>query len=37
MIAVWDGIDFICPTDFWDAWGEGITHWMPLLDPPKEG
>lgn len=30
MIAVWNGIDFICPTDFWDAWGEEITHWMPL-------
>ena len=35
MIAVWDGIDFICPTDFWEAWGEEITHWMPLPDRPE--
>jgi hypothetical protein len=37
MIAVWDGIDFICPTDFWGAWGEEITHWMPLPEAPEEG
>ena len=37
MIAVWDGIDFICPTDFWEAWGEEITHWMPLPEAPEEG
>lgn len=37
MIAVWDGIDFICPTDFWEAWGEEITHWMPLPEVPEEG
>lgn len=36
MIAVWDGIDWICPCDFWEAWGEEITHWMPLPEPPKE-
>lgn len=36
MIAVWDGIDFICPTDFWEAWGEEITHWMPLPEVPEE-
>mgnify|MGYP002678946486 CR=1 FL=1 len=35
MIAVWDGIDFICPTDFWEAWGEEITHWMPLPGAPE--
>lgn len=35
MIAVWDGIDFICPTDFWEAWGEEITHWMPLPEAPE--
>ena len=35
MIAVWDGIDFICPTDFWEAWGEEITNWMPLPEAPK--
>lgn len=36
MIAVYDGIDFVCPMDFWEAWGEEITHWMPLPEPPKE-
>lgn len=36
MIAVWDGIDWICPCDFLGAWGEEITHWMPLPEPPKE-
>ena len=35
MMAVYDGIDFICPMDFWDAWGDKITHWMPLPQPPK--
>lgn len=37
MIAVWDGVDFLCAADYWEAWGESITHWMPLPDPPKEG
>ena len=36
MIAVWDGTDFLCPADYWEAWGEKITHWMPLPQPPKE-
>ena len=36
MIAVWDGIDFLCAADYWEAWGENITHWMPLPKPPKE-
>ena len=35
MIAVWDGIDFLCAADYWEAWGETITHWMPLPEPPK--
>lgn len=35
MIAVWDGIDFLCAADYWEAWGEKITHWMPLPEPPK--
>lgn len=35
MIAVWDGIDLICPIDFWEAWGEEITHWMPLPGAPE--
>ena len=37
MIAVWDGIDFLCAADYWEAWGENITHWMPLPEPPKVG
>lgn len=41
MTAVWDGIDFICPMDYWCAWGEEITHWTPVLlplpDAPKDG
>lgn len=35
MIAVWDGIDFLCAADYWEAYGEDITHWMPLPEPPK--
>lgn len=35
MIAVWDGIDFLCAADYWEAWGEEITHWTPLPQPPK--
>lgn len=35
MIAVWDGIDWLAPFDYWEAWGEEITHWMPLPEPPK--
>lgn len=36
MIAVWDGIDWIAPFGFWEAWGEEITHWMPLPRGPEE-
>lgn len=36
MVAVWDGVDFLCAADYWEAWGENITHWMPLPMPPKE-
>ena len=36
MIAVWDGIDFLWAADYWEAWGENITHWMPLPEPPKD-
>lgn len=36
MIAVWDGIDLICPIDFWETWGEEITHWMPLPGAPED-
>lgn len=36
MIAVWDGEIFLCAADYWEAWDEKITHWMPLPTPPKE-
>lgn len=36
MVGVWDGTDWIVPFDFWEAWGEEITHWMPLPKLPKE-
>lgn len=36
MIAIYDGIDFLCAADYWDAFGEEITHWMPLPEPPNE-
>lgn len=35
MVAVWDGNAFLCAADYWEAWGETITHWMPLPEPPK--
>ena len=34
MIAVWDGTDFWCAAEYWEAEGENITHWMPLPQPP---
>lgn len=37
MVGVWDGIDWIVPFDFWQAWGEKITHWQPLTELPEEG
>ena len=37
MVGVWDGTDWIAPYDFWEAWDEQITHWMPLPEPPEEG
>lgn len=30
MVAVFDGEDFLCDADYWDAEGEEISHWMPL-------
>lgn len=36
MIAVWDGIDFLCAASYWEAEGESITHWMPLPEVPKD-
>lgn len=37
MIAIWDGIDFICAARYWGAEGEQITHWMPLPELPEVG
>lgn len=36
MVAVWNGIDWLAPMDFWDAWGDEIVYWMPLPEAPKE-
>ena len=40
LTAIRDGTDFIADADFWDAEGEDITHWTPVLlplpDPQKE-
>lgn len=39
ITAIWDGIDWIGPFRFWEAEGEEITHWAPVLlplpEPPK--
>ena len=39
ITAIWDGTDWIGPFGFWDAEGEEITHWAPVLlplpEPPK--
>lgn len=35
MTGIWDGITWIAPFPFWDAWDERITHWKPIY-PPKE-
>ena len=41
LTAIWDGTDFIADAEFWEAEGEEITHWTPVLlplpDPSKEG
>lgn len=40
ITAIWDGTDWIGPFRFWDAEGDEITHWTPVLlplpEPPKE-
>lgn len=39
LTAIWDGFDWICDAEFWDAEDEEITHWTPVLlplpQPPK--
>ena len=37
LTAIWDGEDFIADADFWDAEGEEITHWTPVLLPLPKG
>ena len=40
LTAIYDGNDFMADAEFWDAEGEEITHWTPVLLPlpesPKE-
>lgn len=33
LTAIWDGTDFISDAEFWEAEGETITHWTPVLLP----
>ena len=33
LMAIWDGFDWICDAEFWDAEDEEITHWTPVLLP----
>ena len=39
LTAIWDGSEFITDAEFWEAEGEEITHWapviLPLPQPPK--
>lgn len=39
LTAIWNGFDWICDAEFWDAEDEEITHWapvfLPLPRPPK--
>lgn len=39
LTAIWDGFDWTCDAEFWDADDEEITHWAPVLlplpEPPK--
>ena len=39
LTAIWDGMDFIADAAFWEAEGEKVTHWAPVLlplpEPPK--
>lgn len=39
LTAIFDGDDFICDAEFWEAEDEEVTHWTPVLlplpQPPK--
>ena len=37
LAAVWNGSEWLCDRDYWEAWGEEITHWRSVLPLPKEG
>ena len=36
LTAIWDGTDFIADAEFWEADGEEITNWTPVLLPLPE-
>lgn len=39
LTAIWDGFEWECDAEYWDAEDEEITHWTPVLlplpEPPK--
>ena len=37
MVAIFDGDGFRCAADYWEAWDEEVTHWMPCRPPGEEG
>lgn len=40
LTAIWDGFEWICDAEFWDAEDEEITHWASILLPlpqPQKG
>ena len=36
LTAIYDGTEFIADAEFWEADGEEITHWTPVLLPLPE-
>ena len=36
LTAIYDGTEFIADAEFWEADGEKITHWTPVLLPLPE-
>ena len=36
LTAIWTGSDFIADAEFWEAEGEIVTHWTPVLLPLPE-
>lgn len=37
LTAIWNGEEFICDAEFWEAEGEAITHWTPVRLPLPPG